>query len=79
MRIFLAVGDRDLLNPNVMRDDMHDWVEANHRMAEALAKKGYPYQYLFCQGAGHGLRKAKEQFLAHAIEWVWHDSPTQVE
>ena len=46
---------------------------------EALAKKGYPYQYLFCQGAGHGLRKAKEQFLAHAIEWVWHDSPTQVE
>ena len=74
LRIFLAVGDRDLLNPNVMRDGMHDWVEANHRMAKVLQKKGYPYQYLFCQGAGHGLRKAKEQFLAHAIEWVWHDS-----
>lgn len=72
LRIFLAVGDRDLLNPNVMRDGMHDWVEANHRMAKVLAAKGYPYQYLFCRNAGHGLRDAKRQFLPHAIEWVWH-------
>jgi enterochelin esterase family protein len=71
LRIFLAVGDRDLLNPNVMRDGMHDWVEANHRMARVLAEKGYPYQYLFCQNSGHGLKNAKEQFLPHAIEWVW--------
>ena len=41
LRIYLAVGDRDLLNPNVMRDDMHDWVEANHRMAKVL-KERYP-------------------------------------
>ena len=41
LRIYLAVGDRDLLNPNVMRDDMHDWVEANHRMAKVLKAKGY--------------------------------------
>lgn len=33
IRLFLSVGDADLLNPNVMRDNMHDWVEANHRMA----------------------------------------------
>lgn len=73
IRLFISVGDRDLLNPNVMRDGMHDWVEANHRMAKVLAKKGYPYQYLFCQNSGHGIRNAKKQFLPHAIEWVWLD------
>jgi len=72
LRIFLAVGDRDNFNPNVMRDGMHDWVEANHRMAKVLKAKGYDYQYLFCQNSGHGVRNAKEQFLPHAIEWVWH-------
>ena len=71
IRLFISVGDRDLLNPNVMRDDMHDWVEANHRMAKALKAKGYEYQYLFCRDSGHGIRNAKEQFLPHAIEWVW--------
>lgn len=72
IRIFLAVGDQDLLNPNVMRDGMHDWVEANHRMAKVLKAKGYDYQYLFCQNARHGIRNAKAQYLPHAIEWVWH-------
>ncbi len=71
LRIFLAVGDRDNFNPNVMRDGMHDWVEANNRMANVLKAKGYEYQYLFCQNSGHGVRNAKSQFLPHAIEWVW--------
>ncbi len=34
-----------------MRDGMHDWVEANHRMAKEPKAKGYEYQYLFCRGA----------------------------
>ena len=71
IRLFISVGDRDLLNPNVMRDDMHDWVEANHRMAKVLKAKGYEYQYLFCRGAGHSVGNAQAQFLPHAIEWVW--------
>lgn len=71
LRIFLSVGDADLLNPNVMRDGMHDWVEANHRMAKVLKAKGYEYQYLFCRGAGHGVGNAQSQFLPHALEWVW--------
>ena len=71
IRIFISVGDKDLLNPNVMRDDMHDWVEANHRMAKVLKEKGYEYQYLFCRGSGHSVGNAQEQFLPHAIEWVW--------
>jgi hypothetical protein len=54
-----------------MRDEMHDWVEANHRMAKVLKAKGYDYQYLFWRGAGHGVGNAQTQFLPHALEWVW--------
>jgi len=79
LRIFLSVGDSDLLNPNVMRDDMHDWVEANHRMAKVLKTKGYEYQYVFCLGAGHGVGNAQSQFLPHAIEWVWKGYAPKVE
>ena len=73
IRIWMGVGDRDLLNPNIMRDDMHDWVKANNNMAKVLKAKGYTYQYLFCEGNGHGMRDAKKQYLPHAIEWLWSD------
>jgi enterochelin esterase-like enzyme len=73
LRIFISVGDRDLLNPNVMRDGMHDWVEANNRMAKVLKAKGYHYQYLFCRNAGHSIGNGQAQFLPHAIEWVWRE------
>jgi len=75
LRIFLSVGDRDLLNPNVMRDGMHDWVEANNRMARVLKDKGYHYQYLYCLNVGHGLGPARAQILPHALEWVWYGYP----
>ena len=71
IRIFMAVGDRDLMNPNVMRDNMHDWVAANNSMAKVLKDKGYHYQYLFCRNAGHSVSNAQAQFLPHAVEWVW--------
>ena len=35
IRIWMEVGDRDLFNPNVMRDNMHDWVVANENMARS--------------------------------------------
>ena len=50
IRLWMGVGDADLLNPGVIRDGMHDWVEANHRMASVLAAKGYRYQYVFALG-----------------------------
>lgn len=73
LRIWMHVGDRDLLNPNVMRDGMHDWVEANQRMAAALAAKGYPYQFVFVRNAGHCDRAVKAQTLPAAIEWSWKE------
>jgi enterochelin esterase family protein len=45
-------GGRDLFNPNVMRDNMHDWVLANELMARVLAAKGYHDQFGFARNAG---------------------------
>ena len=71
IRIWMAVGDRDLLNPNVMRDNMHDWVLASENMAKALAAKSYHYQFLFTRNAGHTDRAMKQQTLPLALEWLW--------
>ncbi len=71
IRIWMEVGDRDLLNPNTMRDDMHDWVVANEHMAAVLAKKHYTYQFVFARNAGHVERSVREQTLPEALLWVW--------
>jgi len=46
IRIWMHVSDRDIL---ITRDNYHDWVFANERMAKALAAKGYPYQFVFAK------------------------------
>jgi len=71
LRIWMEVGDRDLLNPNSMRDNMHDWVLANENMAKVLAAKGYHYQFVFARNAGHTDRAVKAQTLPEALEYVW--------
>jgi len=75
LRIWMEVGDRDLLNPNVMRDNMHDWVVANEDMAKVLAAKGYPYQFVFARNAGHTDRAVKAQTLPEALEYLWQGYP----
>ena len=71
IRIWMEVGDRDLFNPNVMRDNMHDWVLANEQMAKVLVAKGYHYQFVFARNAGHVDRAVKQQTLPEALEYVW--------
>jgi enterochelin esterase family protein len=73
IRIWMEVGDRDLLNPNSMHDNMHDWVVANEHMAQVLADKGYHYQFTFARNAGHTDRGVKQQTLPEALEWLWKD------
>jgi enterochelin esterase family protein len=73
IRIWMEVGDRDFLNPNVMRDNMHDWVLANENMAKVLAAKGYHYQFVFARNAGHVDRAVKRQTLGEALEYIWQD------
>jgi len=71
IRLWMEVGDRDLYNPNVMRDNMHDWVVANENMARVLAAKGYHYQFVFARNAGHTDRAVKQQTLPEALEYLW--------
>ena len=68
LRIWMDVGDRDLL---INRDNYHDWVLANERMATALAAKGYAYQFVFAKNSGHCDRAVKTQTLPLALEYVW--------
>jgi enterochelin esterase-like enzyme len=73
IRVWMEVGDRDLFNPNVMHDGMHDWVVANENMAKVLAAKGYHYQFIFARNAGHVDRGVRQQTLAEALEYIWQD------
>ncbi|QEM10977.1 alpha/beta hydrolase [Mucilaginibacter rubeus] len=73
LRIWLEVGDQDLLNPNVMRDGMHDWVLANENMAKELAAKNYQYQFIFARNAHHVDNNVRKQTLPEALEWLWRD------
>jgi iron(III)-enterobactin esterase len=75
LRIWMEVGDRDNLNMNTLRDNMHDWVVANENMAKVLAAKGYHYQFVFARNAGHTDRAVKQQTLPEALEYVWQGYP----
>ncbi len=75
LRIWMEVGDRDLLNPNVMDDHMHDWVLANENMAKVLAARAYHYQFVFARNAGHVDYAVKQQTLPEALEYVWQGYP----
>jgi enterochelin esterase-like enzyme len=75
IRLWLEVGDRDNLNSNAMRDGMHDWVEANERMAKVLHAKGYHYQFVFAKNAGHTDKAVKAQTLPEALEYLWQGYP----
>jgi len=71
IRLWMEVGDRDLYNPNIMRDSMHDWVLANEEMAKVLAAKAYHYQFVFAVNAGHVDRSVRQQTLPEALEYLW--------
>jgi enterochelin esterase family protein len=74
LRIWLQVGDKDN-SWEYEEGTYHNWVLANQRMAAALKAKGYHYEYVFCQGAGHVDRKAVAQTLPEALSWLWQGYP----
>jgi enterochelin esterase-like enzyme len=75
LRIWMEVGDRDNLNANTMRDNMHDWVVANENMAKVLTAKGYHYQFVFARNAGHTDRAVRAQTIPEAMEYLWQGYP----
>jgi iron(III)-enterobactin esterase len=77
IRIWMEVGDRDLFNPNAMRDNMHDWVLGDENMAKALAAKGYHYQFTFARNAVHVDRAVVQQTLPEALEYLWRGYPIE--
>jgi enterochelin esterase-like enzyme len=76
LRVWLQVGDHDLGH---QKDEasLHNWPLANQRMAAALKAKGYHYQYVFCEGAGHVDGKAVGQTLPEALLWLWQGYPVK--
>ena len=72
LRIWFEVGANDN-GATSSGAGMFNWVIANQRLAAALKAKGYSYQFVFCQGAGHVDRPARAQTLAPALEWLWKD------
>ncbi|HTS30440.1 MAG TPA: alpha/beta hydrolase-fold protein [Bryobacteraceae bacterium] len=72
IRIWMEVGDRDNL---ITRDNYHDWVLANEKMAEVLAARHYHYQFVFARNAGHTDRAVKQQTLPEALEYIWQGYP----
>ena len=75
IRLWMEVGDRDNLNSNALRDNLHDWVVANEDMARVLAARGFHYQFLFARNAGHTDRAVKQQTLPEALEYLWQGYP----
>jgi hypothetical protein len=50
-------------------------VVANENMAKVLADKGYRYQFVFAENAGHTDASVKRQTLPEALEYVWQGYP----
>jgi iron(III)-enterobactin esterase len=50
---------------------MRNWVIANNRMAAVLKTKGYPYQFVFSEAAGHVDQRVQLQTMPEAFEWAW--------
>lgn len=70
IRIWMEVGSVDLRSTDP-ESTYHNWPLANNRMAAALKAKGYDYQYVFADGAGHVNGQMEAQTLPEAMEWVW--------
>jgi enterochelin esterase-like enzyme len=70
LRIWLHVSENDL-GANSPVEQMRNWVAANLRMAEVLAAKKYPFQFVFSEASGHVDRRVELQTMPEAFEWVW--------
>jgi enterochelin esterase family protein len=70
LRIWMEVGSRDL-RPDDPESTLHNWPFANYRMAQELTKKGYHYQFVWADDAGHVDGRVVRQTLPAALEYVW--------
>jgi enterochelin esterase-like enzyme len=74
IRIWMEVGENDLRHTD-SESTLHNWPLANQRMAAVLKAKGYKYQFIYAQAAGHVDGRVVAQTLPEALEWVWKGYP----
>jgi enterochelin esterase-like enzyme len=70
LRIWTHVSENDI-GATSPAEGMRNWVIANNRMSEVLKAKGYPYQFVFAEAAGHVDQRVQLQTMPEAFEWVW--------
>jgi iron(III)-enterobactin esterase len=70
LRIWFEVAQND---NGATSGGMNNWVLANLHLAEVLKAKGYPYQFVYAQQAGHVDRPVRAETLAPGLEWLWKD------
>ena len=70
LRIWTHVSENDI-GATTPAEGMRNWVIANTRMSEVMKAKGYPYQFVFSEAAGHVDQRVQLQTMAEAFEWVW--------
>jgi enterochelin esterase-like enzyme len=70
LRIWFHVSENDI-GANSPAEQMRNWVIANNRMTEVLKAKGYPFQFVFSEAAGHVDQRVQLQTMPEAFEWVW--------
>jgi len=70
LRIWTHVSENDI-GATTPAEGMRNWVIANNRMSEVLKAKGYPYQFVFSEAAGHVDQRVQLQTMPEAFEWVW--------
>jgi len=70
LRIWIHVSENDI-GATSPAEGMRNWVIANERMAGVLKAKGYPYQFIFSEAAGHVDQRVQLQTMPEAFEWVW--------
>ena len=72
LRIWMHVSE---LDNGADRDEssFRNWVLANRRMAAVLKAKGYPYKYVYAEGARHTDANVILQTLPDALVWLWKD------
>jgi enterochelin esterase-like enzyme len=70
LRIWTHVSENDI-GATTPAEGMRNWVIANPRMSEVMKAKGYPYQFVFAEAAGHVDQRVQLQTMPEAFEWVW--------
>ena len=74
LRVALAASENDL-DLNTDENQRRNWVAANRAMATALAAKGYPYRYVYAEGADHVDFGVLQQTLPATLRWLWQGYP----